>query len=86
MGDRAAAKLNNKFSRQNAALGAETRDAAYERVLCERVAAVDAAVGAPMDVAKRLRADAAGDSVAIAAEFKRASPSSRRRGPPSTRA
>ncbi|KAH8097928.1 ubiquitin activating enzyme [Aureococcus anophagefferens] len=28
MGDRAAAKLNNKFSRQNAALGAETRDAA----------------------------------------------------------
>ena len=54
---------------------AETRDAAYERVLCERVAAVDAAVGAPMDVAKRLRADAAGDSVAIAAEFKRASPS-----------
>ncbi|KAH8053681.1 indole-3-glycerol-phosphate synthase [Aureococcus anophagefferens] len=28
---------------------AETRDAAYERVLCERVAAVDAAVGAPMD-------------------------------------
>ena len=54
---------------------AEGRDGAYEELLAKKIEAVDAAVGPPMDVAARLRADAAGGSVAIAAEFKRASPS-----------
>ena len=54
---------------------AEGRDGAYEELLLKKIEAVDAAVGPPMDVAARLRADAAGGSVAIAAEFKRASPS-----------
>jgi len=40
-----------------------------------RARALDAELGPPLDAAARLRADAAGAAVAIAAEFKRASPS-----------